>query len=153
MKSRKEIITNSKLGRLTIGELVRYVQEHELFIETPQSYLQHGRLRECTCECGNIKLISEYALNTGRVKSCGCLRQSLRVSAADKRLEKMKLVGKKSQVSNQIRIEQARLKTLKLQPIPYRDENAIEECATNLRSLFGQRGILTQKVRDFNSKA
>ena len=30
---------------------------------------------ECTCECGNSAVVSNYCLRTGSTKSCGCIRE------------------------------------------------------------------------------
>ncbi len=36
---------------------------------------QNGRTSwECRCDCGKQKIVSEYDLKQGRVKSCGCMR-------------------------------------------------------------------------------
>lgn len=144
---RISIQTGMAVGRLTVGELVRYVQDHPLFLETKPSYLQQGRLRECTCKCGNIRLIAESILASGRIQSCGCLRQEIRAAAANKGISRMVLKEDRKYVTGQIRIEQARLKALQLAPVTTRDEKAISECSERLRGLFRKRGLLTSKSR------
>src|SRR5678809_600452 len=72
------VTEGQKFGLITVGMLVYNVQDHALFLTTPYSYLQHGRLRECQCDCGEIILYSENVLSSGQIKSCGCLRQKKR---------------------------------------------------------------------------
>lgn len=72
-----EIRAGEVFGRLTVGDWVRNVRQHELFDSTPKSYLKHGSLRECHCECGGRKLVSESALRAGFARSCGCLMREL----------------------------------------------------------------------------
>lgn len=63
-----------RVGQLTIGEMISRPQDHPSFDSTPRSYLRHGRLRECHCECGKVVLYSEAALRSPTLRSCGCLK-------------------------------------------------------------------------------
>lgn len=146
-KYKHNIETGMRLGRLFIGDLVRHVQEHPLYLETPVSYLQQGRLRECICDCSNMRLIAEAILATGRVKSCGCLRQEIRAKASQKKVGRLEVKAAKANLLHRIKIEQAKLQALKMQPVYTRDEEAILECAARIRQLFSQQGILTRKLR------
>lgn len=133
------------IGRITVGELVRNVQTHPLYVETPVSYLQQGRLREVYCSCGQVRLVSESILATGRVQSCGCLRQEIRQAASQGKLERLKKKAAKRANNDAIRYEQEQLRILQRAPIHIRDEKAIEECGKRLRSLFARKALLNRK--------
>ncbi len=133
------------IGRLTVYGLVRNIQEHPLYVETPLSYLRQGRLRECVCDCGFIKLICESALSTGRIMSCGCLKAEIRAKSALEAVTRLEKKALRSQINNAIKIEQVRLKSLQMVNVHYRDEKAIDACGTRLRSLFAQKAIANRK--------
>lgn len=147
--SKPKLIINTglRIGRLCVGDLVRFVQTHPLFLETPTSYLQQGRLRECACDCGQVRLFAESILATGRIQSCGCLRQEIRAAAAEGKLKRLQVKGAQTSNTVQIQIEQQRLKGLKMIQVPFRDEFAIEECSKRLRQLYAQRASLTKRLK------
>ncbi len=136
-----------RFGRLVAGDLVRFVQEHELFHETPVSYLQQGRLRECLCDCGQRRLISESILASGRIQSCGCLRQDQRAKAAERKIKNLNLKLAKSTNLASIQIEQTRLRSLKMTSVYSRDEKAIADCAARLRKLFTERASIKNLMK------
>lgn len=142
-KQKIAIIPGLRIGRLEVGDLVYNVREHELYLTTPFSYLQQGRLYQVLCDCGQSRLISESILASGRIQSCGCLRQELRVKSSQAKVERLRKEATKIANNNNIKIEQARLKSLQLTPI--RDEKAIEECGAKLRKLFAQKATLNRK--------
>ncbi len=129
-------------GRLTLGPLVRWVQDHPLFLTTPHSYLRQGRLREVTCSCGEMRLLSESVLVSKRVQSCGCLQREIRSNRANHKLLRTQIEYNKQITTGKIRLEQLRLKTLQLQQVPLRDEKAIEECGAEIRRLFALKSRL-----------
>ena len=53
-----------KFGKLTV-------------IEKADDYIRPNKIHEprwkCKCDCGNITIVNEYALKSGKTKSCGCL--------------------------------------------------------------------------------
>ncbi len=135
-KSKINILTGLQLGMLTVGDLVRFVQDHPLFLETPISYLQQGRLREVLCECGTIRLISESILATGRLKSCGCYRQSLREKASQHRFQKVEKQATRKILVEKIRIAQAQLVALKSAPSHAQNKEHIAECSKVIKHLM-----------------
>lgn len=143
----EEINTGLRIGKLLVGDLVRNVQQHELFEETPISYLQQGRLREVVCDCGKRRLIAESILATGRIKSCGCLRASMISGASNRKLEKLQVKADKALVTSTLAVEQQKLKMLQKVQVPARDEKAIQECMARIRSLIARRAILTKKYQ------
>ena len=55
-----------KYNRLTVIEKV----------PKPSPYYSHDRRwYRCKCDCGNEHIVEEYALKSGKIKSCGCLRR------------------------------------------------------------------------------
>jgi len=134
---RLSISSGTKIGRLTIGDLVRWVTEHPLYEATPVSYLRQGRLWECLCECGETKLISEAHLSTGRIKSCGCLRRERKELGLRKRLNKVEQKIRSQQLTKEIIVEQFKLKQLQISFV--KDENAIKETTQRIRDLIQQK--------------
>lgn len=135
-----------KLGKLTIGEMVFDPINHELYSSTKLSYLQQGRLRECHCDCGTTKLISESALSTSRVKSCGCLRKEMIGKSQDKKILNMELHEAKRSVIAETKILQAKLARLRCVPVQIRDDSEINKIGAEIRSLFAQRSKLTLQI-------
>lgn len=133
------------IGRIVVGELVRNVQEHSLFLETPTSYLKQGRLREILCACGTIRLVAESILLTGRIQSCGCLRREIRAGSTEKKIARMSRMKEKKNLTAEIQIDQLRLKQLKAAYLP--DEAAIAQLQTKIRSAFQKRGILASQAK------
>lgn len=134
-----------RIGRLEIGDLVFNVQEHSLFEETPKSYLQQGRLREVICDCGTHRLISESILASGRVRSCGCLRQEIHMRSSEAKIDRLRKKAAIHANNNNIKIEQLKLKTLQLAPVYMRDEKKIEDCSIRIKKLFAQKALLARK--------
>ena len=145
LKPKLEIFSGLRIDRLTIGELVRHVQTHPLFIETPVSYLQQGRLREAVCDCGKVRLIAESILASGRLKSCGCLRKEIRQRTAQKKLNKTQRQGQRKIVAQQLKMEQAQLAVLK--SASHRDDQAIEESGEKIRELIKLHATLARKPK------
>src|SRR5699024_1497200 len=56
-------IVGKSFGRLTV------IRKHEV--------KKNGTYWECECTCGNKHITCTYALNKGRVRSCGCLRRDM----------------------------------------------------------------------------
>jgi hypothetical protein len=147
-KSRNEkifITDGTEIGRLAVGELVRDVRNHPLTNDTSASYVRQGRLRECHCSCGVDRLIPESALATGRIQSCGCLRREMLDKARLDNLANVERRHLKSQIIAQIRYEQKRLKILQAVHVPLRNEKAIQEAMSSLRSLLARKGALSRK--------
>ena len=113
--------TGQRVGLLTVGDLVLNVQNHPLFIETQASYLKHGRLRECRCDCSNLVLYSENILRAGHVKSCGCLRLKRQMNAARKRESTVNKKIHMREINTKIANLQSRLKCLKAAPAHMRN--------------------------------
>lgn len=154
-KEKLKVDAGVRIGRLLIGELVRFVQDHELFYLTPTSYLQQGRLRECVCDCGQRRLISESILATGRLQSCGCLRAEIRSSASMSKVKRLQDKAEQTNLQLQIQIEQAKMRALTMTPVPYRDEKECQKTIEILRQLYLQKGALTRRLnlqKDSKSK-
>ncbi len=139
------IIDGAIVGKLTVGDLIRDLRNHPLFDETPKSYLHQGRLRECHCECGIIRLLPEAILASGRLQSCGCYRYEVRMKAQKDKIDRLKRKAEKQYLVSQIKYEQARLRHLQVVRVPMRDEKAITECGAILRSLFARKNQLNRK--------
>lgn len=78
----RKIVIGEKFGRLTV---VDYFGKNK-----------HGHnLWNCECECGNHKIVSTGALNSGSVKSCGCLWEE------NKKALKTRVVKKHGMVDTQ----------------------------------------------------
>ena len=78
----RKIVIGEKFGRLTV---VDYFGKNK-----------HGHnLWNCECECGNHKIVSTGALNSGSVKSCGCLWEE------NKKVLKTRVVKKHGMVDTQ----------------------------------------------------
>jgi len=59
-----EDLTGKKFGRLVALHIVRTEKKN-------------GRYWLCQCECGNMKVVRETEIRSGKTKSCGCLRRDL----------------------------------------------------------------------------
>lgn len=59
-------LTNKKVGRLTVNRL-HHIKKYGK--PSPQSHYYW----ECTCECGNKKVVRSQHLIKGTIASCGCL--------------------------------------------------------------------------------
>lgn len=79
-KRKKRFLDGKKFGKLTV---LTYVGD---------------RKSECICDCGNKKIISESNLQSGNIKSCGCLR-SIHRKNYDEDM-KQKLFSKIKQVND-----------------------------------------------------
>ncbi len=146
MAERLEFVdTGTVIGRLTVGELVRNVQEHPLFLETAVSYLKQGRLREVLCSCGVIRLISESILYTGRIQSCGCLRREIRANATEGKFRRLTIQQEKKILTGQIQLDQLKLRQLRMAFLP--DEEQIAQLQTKIRSAFQKRGQLAEQAK------
>lgn len=140
-----------KFGILTVGPLVRGVQDHPLFITTPQSYLQHGRLRECVCDCGVIILYSENVLSSGQIRSCGCIRRKRREEAHLQKESREKHKAHIRDIAYKIKVAQSRLKFLQNRPAHMVNTPAnnleIDALGLELRKLFGAKSAATRRSR------
>lgn len=141
--------TGDRFGRIVVGELVRNVQEHPLFIETRISYLRHGRLRECKCDCGTLILYSENVLSSGQIKSCGCLKMIKSEKAHRNRLSQAEKKIHQREINTRIANFQSRLKVLKSTPsylhTPTHNKE-MQDIAAQLRSLFVSKGHATKDL-------
>lgn len=140
------IIEGLCIGRLVIGLSVSNIRDHILYIETPLSYINQGKLRECFCNpelggCGRSKLIPERVLATGRVKSCGCLREQIRLNAIDSKVKRAGFTREKSQLTASIKEEQIKLRAAQMR----KDDRAEEEIGQTLRRLLNYRISLGRK--------
>lgn len=61
--ARKNDLTGQKFGKLLA------INETEYY--TKSGHKQRGYV--CLCDCGNKKIVSAYALKSGKTKSCGCI--------------------------------------------------------------------------------
>ena len=125
------------VGRLSIGPLVFNVREHPLFTETPISYVKQGRLRECICACGQVRLIAERVLEAGRIQSCGCLKQERSRLAKIRKQTSSLTAEAKKQITQEIKIDQKRLKYYLAQtPV---DTGRVFQIREKLKTLMLQR--------------
>lgn len=61
-------LTNKRFGRLTVVKRTEdYVRKNG----------QKEPVWECKCDCGNKTAVIAYALKSGQVKSCGCLKKEI----------------------------------------------------------------------------
>lgn len=93
----QEDLRDQKIGLLVVGDRVKDLKHHPLRYETKESYFRQGVVRECYCECGKVILLSEAIIRTGRVKSCGCLKQKNAQRAWEK---KQRLLDLKKKVKD-----------------------------------------------------
>lgn len=136
----------AKINLLEVIERVVLLRQHDLFYDTPKSYLLQGPVWECHCHgCGQRKLISGAQLTRGKLKSCGCLRQRMWQEARQRKIEKLKRAINLRNVNNQIKIEKYKLAELNIQlPTDSRDK-LVDECSARLRNLYGQKAGLTPR--------
>lgn len=151
MRNRSNFVEEGqKLGILTVGQLVYDVQSHPLFISTPKSYLQHGRLRECLCECGVVKLFSENVIATGQLRSCGCRRQRTREIAHTERAGRLAKKAKLRDLVNQIKTTQEQIHLLQTKPGHLRGTpehtRELRELGDKLRSLNAKKAYYSRKI-------
>lgn len=64
-------ITGQKFNRLTAIKKVSY-KEHPYNTD-------EGALWECQCDCGNITYVRSTDIRSGRIQSCGCLRDEVAI--------------------------------------------------------------------------
>lgn len=69
----KQDLTGKVFGRLTI------LEQAEDYID---SKCKHYAKWLCKCECGNIKVVSQRDLLSGRTQSCGCYNRDITTSKA-----------------------------------------------------------------------
>jgi hypothetical protein len=146
-RSTKYVETGAKIGRLTVGELAQDVINHPLLPETSMGYLHQGRLRECLCECGTVKLIPEVTLAAGRVKSCGCLRREIITKSLEEKLAYRNALNEKRIVSSEIQKIQIEFRLERNKDSRLRDESKITEIAARLRQLFARKQELQNELR------
>jgi hypothetical protein len=143
------IYEGQKFGILSVGPLVRWAREHPLFDLTPSSYIIHGRLRECYCDCGEMKLYSECALQTNSIKSCGCLKRKRNMESAEEKLKREEKKARKREINHRIRQTQAKLKVYQQLPVPLRDQpkyvQEMDLLAAELRKLFSMKAYANRK--------
>lgn len=145
-RNEKIFITDgTRIGRITVGNLVRDIQAHPLYEITPVSYLKQGRLREVHCDCGADRLVAESILATGRLQSCGCLRQEMRMQARQRGVDNLQKKAEKARIQLDIQILQAQLKLEMGRHPSFRDELKIDQLASQLRSLIARKGVLNRK--------
>lgn len=147
-KSRNEkifITDGIQIGRLLVGDLIRDVRSHPLYELTPTSYLQQGRLREVHCKCGQVRLVAESILSTGRMQSCGCLRHEMRMAAKEQSVKNLQKKAERARVTLDIQVLQAELRLELAKQLPIRDEKKIDEIAKKLRGLFAKKALMNRK--------
>lgn len=144
-KQKVFITDGTVVGRLTVGDLVRDISTHPLYELTPISYLRQGRLREVHCECGEVRLVAESILSTGRLQSCGCLRTELRMAARERGVANLQKKAEKARVRLDIQILQAQLRLELAKDVRTRDEKKVDRLASELRKLFARKGVLGRK--------
>lgn len=133
------------IGQLTILDRVPFPGRHELYYDTPFSYLKQGHLWEVVCTCGNHKLYSEWVLSRGSIKSCGCLR---RKKQAERRVRSIGQAAKRLEldyIKKRIRLLQRVLSEIQVLPEPMRVQGELKHTAAELRQLFSRRRILSRK--------
>ncbi len=127
------------------------VRQHPLYEATKRSYVLHGRLRECQCDCGTLILYSELALRSGNVKSCGCLRKLLLEQAYQQRLNGEGIKAKLKILGCKIRQAKRDLAIHLSMPVHMRDtpENKIklDLIAATLRNFLAQAKELRGPVK------
>lgn len=145
------VVSGIRIGRLTIGELAHWVKEHPAYELTPISYLRQGRLRECFCDCGEIRLISETHLATGRIKSCGCLRRERKELGLKKKVSKIEMEMEQARLTGQLRMEQAKLAQQRAALV--KDEDRIAEHVTRIREILQQKTNLANRISSTRRRA
>lgn len=128
------IVEGGKIGRLSIGPIVYDIRNHPLFVETNISYIRQGRLRECYCDCGSVKLIAERILETGRVLSCGCFKREKSAQKVLRDQAEVDSAEARKRLTREIRSAQYSLRWHQAQPL--KDENKIEQIGTRIRELI-----------------
>ena len=68
MRRKLEIKSGDRYGKLTI------IKESQS-IRTKSGSLQ--RMVECSCDCGNVKIVNLYHLLKNNINSCGCLYKTI----------------------------------------------------------------------------
>ena len=77
-KRRAEVCVGQRFGKLVAKEVVFIDGEYKV---------------RCDCDCGVEKIVSYNALNSGRVKSCGCLRKENMANVQKHMMEKRRKVA------------------------------------------------------------
>ena len=62
MPRSKSDLIGRRFGRLTVVEYIGVDK-------------RHNAMWRCVCDCGGVKNVSSCSLNTGKVRSCGCLQR------------------------------------------------------------------------------
>ena len=93
-----------RLGKLKLVQRVLPSDPRVHEAHTPYSYIQHGSLWECACDCGNTCFISQFNLERRRIKSCSCLRRLKFENAAKRRAitDQLKVLKAKIQENYQL---------------------------------------------------
>jgi hypothetical protein len=145
-RNQKLILTTGMLlGRLTIGELVKDIRHHPLFVETPFGYVSQGKLRECQCVCGKTKLLSEAILRTGRIQSCGCLRAEVLEGRNREKNQNLRDAQDRKYIISQIKLEQRILKAHQMADSRVRDEKTIQDTAAKIRNLYTAKNLIRRR--------
>ena len=63
-------LTGQKFGRLTVLGL--------------ENIIKHKVMWKCKCDCGNIKIVRGEHLKSGKIRSCGCLNNEMRIARTAK---------------------------------------------------------------------
>jgi hypothetical protein len=147
-KPEPALIHGQKIGRLFVGELVANVREHPAFHDTKSSYIKQGRLTECTCDCGKIVLYSWQALKTGRLMSCGCLRQEYKQKAWEKKQARTLLEMSIKEYKNKEEIAKSIFDILYHTPLTSRNEPRLQELAREMKHWKAMRSATRRKLND-----
>jgi hypothetical protein len=151
IKKKIFIIEGVKIGDIEVIGPVIDILHHPEFDNTPPSYIKQGHIWECSCSCGKVFLISEYVLQKGENKSCGCKRRMTTKSEISKqrmyewRIDKMRL-------NNYIRELQLEQNHLQMTDSRFRDEKRLSVVGELLRASFSQKASLQAKYHPNKNK-
>jgi len=79
-----EDLAGKIFGKLTVIERV----------QPPEGTKVRAAFWLCGCECGNIKIVMSSLLNSGGVKSCGCLKKGTLVDLSGQRFGRLLVIRK-----------------------------------------------------------
>jgi hypothetical protein len=139
------VVESAKYHKLTVVAQIYDIRNHPLYEQTPQSYIQQGRLWECKCECGVSFLVSEHSLSRGKHKSCGCMRYGKRPYDIERKRLSNEYKIRKMEIDSRIKVLRFELATLKTENSLIRDEKRIDLVAADLRSAYARKASLVAK--------
>ncbi len=142
-----EISYGMKIGYLQVGEMIHMIRHHECFPDTSSTYIRMGGLRECLCtRCGNKKLIPEALLSQNEMRSCGCLRRSIREQRKQASASKKQKRAELNILNYEISLKRADLAKAKLM-YPCIERNIlVNSIGDELRILHARKGGLATVI-------